>query len=92
MRDADINGAVLGTESKVQVNSINLTLSFNDAYALCNVLHPQALADVKKWLNDAQLEAVKRIGRDLGVFVDHSSRNNLGEWMIAILPEPESAE
>ena len=84
MRHEQVNGAILGTESRIKVKTITLELSYDDAYALCNLLHNASLKENKLNLETNQAEALRRIGRDLGIFVDHDSRHNLGKFAIAV--------
>jgi len=87
MRHQDINGHILGTGSSIQVDSVTLKLSREDAYALCNLLGDSDLdKNVHGYLELDQIEALKRIGRDLGIFVDHSTRHNLGVFKISVTP------
>lgn len=88
MRCDDINGAVIGTGSKVEVESVKLILSHEDAFALCNLLHISNLTDTKGRCTKDQEQALIKIGRDLGVLVDHPSRDNLGKLEISVA-DPE---
>lgn len=75
MRKDDLNGHILGTESRAQVEHITLGLSFDDAYALCNILSDEILdksgSDV---CEKDQIEKLRLIGQDLALFCDHSNR------------------
>ena len=82
MRHHHINGHILGTASQVQVSNIALNLSHDDAYALCNLLLPNVLD--KQVGKGKYHDALLRIGRDLGLLVDHSSRDNLGKFYVGI--------
>lgn len=84
MRTDNVNGAVLGTDSSIKVGEVVLRLSFNDAYALCNMLTNKRLDDNKHMLEKDQVEALRRIGRDVGILIDHPSRDNLGKFRINV--------
>lgn len=85
MRHEDINGAIIGTGSSVKVATIDLTLSHSDAYALCNLLHTALLVDnLNGHCSKEQAKSLLKIGRDLGVMVDHPSRHNLGKFKITV--------
>lgn len=91
MRHDNINGAILGTTSAIKVSAIELRLSAQDAYALCNLLTTGALNKFGPvYLEADQAAALLKIGRDLGVLVDHHSRNNLGDLQIQYKPKSET--
>lgn len=82
MRHQNVNGHILGTGSRIQVGSIDLALSYDEAYALCNLLTPEAMK--AGHVTGKQREALLRVGRDLGVLVDHPSRDNLGKFYVGV--------
>lgn len=68
---------IRGTGSRVDLDTVKLTLSANDAYALCNLLHPDFLMNnAGGAVNSEQKKALIRIGAALGAFVEHSN----AEW------------
>jgi len=78
MRANNINGAIIGTTSSVKVGTINLSLSYEDTWALCNLLHKDQLSQCARYLDKNQIEILNKIGRDLGILTDHPSRDNIG--------------
>lgn len=65
---------IVGTGSRVDLGSVQLTLSASDAYALCNLLHRDFLDErAGGTVNQEQKEALLKIGQALGAFVEHSN-------------------
>jgi len=84
MRHENVNGAILDTDSKIKVGRIDLSLSFLDAWALCNMLDSRFLEENRGMLLPKQIEALKRIGRDVGIFIDHPTRHNMGKFRLMV--------
>lgn len=65
---------IIGTGSRVDLGTVQLTLSSADAYALCNLLHRDFLEErAGGAVNATQKEALLKIGAALGAFVEHSN-------------------
>lgn len=65
---------IIGTGSRVDLGTVQLTLSASDAYALCNLLHRDFLEErAGGTVNEKQKEALLKIGKALGAFVEHSN-------------------
>lgn len=65
---------IIGTGSRVDLATVQLTLSASDAYALCNLLHRDFLEErAGGTVNKQQKEALLKIGEALGAFVEHSN-------------------
>ncbi|MEQ8504628.1 MAG: hypothetical protein RIB80_04830 [Rhodospirillales bacterium] len=77
MRSDDINGHINRTGSWVKVETVSLTLSHDDAWALVNVISRRALDKRRPalGLEEDQYEALARIGHALAKFIDHPARD-----------------
>lgn len=65
---------ITGTGSRVDLCTVQLTLSAEDAYALCNLLHRDFLEErAGGTVNQKQKDALLKIGAALGAFVEHSN-------------------
>lgn len=63
---------------KVQVETITLTLTREEAYALCNKLDDTSLITHGGYCEYDQIKLLQVIGKELGKLVDHhSARNDL---------------
>lgn len=77
MNSNNLNGHIDGTETEVQVGTIDLKLSHKDAWMLCNILTPGTLDAVKFALDDEHIQRLLRIGVSIAKLIDHPAR---GSW------------
>jgi hypothetical protein len=61
---------------KAKINTITLTLTMDEAYALCNKLHDRALITHGGYCEYDQIKLLQSVGKDLGQLVGHHSANN----------------
>lgn len=61
-----------------KIGAITVTLTFDEAYALCNKLDDKALVTHGGYCEFDQIILLQRIGKELGELVGHhSAKNNL---------------
>jgi len=60
----------------VQIETITVTLTREEAYALCNKLHDDALVTHGGYCEFGQIKLLQRIGKDIGKLVGHHSAKN----------------
>lgn len=59
-----------------KIESIVVTLTAEEAYALCNKLSDKALFIHGGYCEFEQIRLLQRIGKDIGELVNHDSANN----------------
>lgn len=63
---------------KIRIDTITLTLTFEEVYALCNKLVERDLVKNKVgFCEKDQIGLLLKIGKELGTLVGHYSKNNL---------------
>jgi len=69
-----IQGAIVGTDSRIELGTVKIVLDSKTAYALCNVLCEES---IKKhpYLNTDQREPLIRLGEAIAVYCGHSNEN-----------------
>lgn len=80
----NLSGSVEHTEAtSVSVTRVEIALSREDAWALCNVLLDKSLdAVAPACLEGGQIIALSTLGAALGRLVDHPSANNGGREVL----------
>ena len=70
----EIGGAIVGTVSRIELETVKVTLDSKTAYALCNVLGEES---IKKhpYLNTDQREPLIKLGEAIAVYCGHSNEN-----------------
>jgi hypothetical protein len=61
---------------KAKIETIAVTLTLEEAYALCNKLDDKSLVTHGGYCEFDQIKLLQRIGKDLGELVDHNSAKN----------------
>lgn len=69
-----INGAIVGTESRIELGTVTVTLDAKTAYALCNVLGGESIMK-HPYLNTSQREPLIKLGEAIAVYCGHSNEN-----------------
>ena len=64
------------TMTSAKIETITLTLTREEAYALCNKLHDKALVTHGGYCEFDQIKKLQKIGKDLGALVDHHAAKN----------------
>jgi hypothetical protein len=59
-----------------KIETITVTLTREEAYALCNKLADKSLVTHGGFCEFAQIKLLQRIGKDLGELVNHHSAKN----------------
>jgi hypothetical protein len=62
--------------SKAKVETISVTLTHEEAYALCNKLEDAALVRHGGFCEFSQIRLLQRVGKDIGEIVGHASAKN----------------
>ena len=62
--------------TKAKIQTITVTLTFDEAYALCNKLNDDALVTHGGFCEFDQIRQLQRIGKDIGELVGHASAKN----------------
>lgn len=63
---------------KAKIETITITLTREEAYALCNKLDDNSLVTHGGYCEFSQIKLLQQIGKDLGELVDHhASKNDL---------------
>jgi len=62
--------------SSAKIQTITLTLTVDEAYALCNKLDDRSLVSHGGYCEFDQIKLLQRIGKELGELVGHSSAKN----------------
>lgn len=72
---SELQGAIVGTDSRVAVGSINLTLDSDTAWALCNVLSESNVNKMGGSLEREQMPPLVNLGKAIGAIIDHPNRD-----------------
>ena len=64
------------TMTSAKIETITLTLTRDEAYALCNKLHDKALVTNGGFCEFDQIRQLQRIGKEIGELVEHPSAKN----------------
>ena len=62
--------------TSAKIETITLTLTREEAYALCNKLYDKALVTHGGYCEFDQIKKLQKIGKDLGELVDHHAAKN----------------
>ena len=62
--------------TSAKIETITLTLTRDEAYALCNKLHDKALVTHGGFCEFDQIRQLQKIGKDLGELVGHHAAKN----------------
>ena len=72
-------GAIKQTESYITLHSVRLVIDYENAYALCNVLHDKSLKE-SNYLESDQRAKLSSLGTALGRLVENPSQKNTGDF------------
>lgn len=71
----EMQGAIEKTKSRISVQSLNLELDRETAWALCNLLDPSNIEKRSNaYLEDNQKPMLIKLGAAIGAFLDHPNR------------------
>lgn len=80
------------TTSAVQASTISVSLTRDQAWALCNMLDLEMLKQNAHLLEKDQVSFLKKLGCDIGLLIDRPSRDNLGEVTISTGQKPKESQ
>jgi len=80
------------TTNTVQAAAISITLDRNQAWAICNMLDAEMLKKNAHLLERDQVSFLKQLGCDIGLLIDHPSRDNMGEVTITTGQKPSGSQ